>query len=140
MKVLVDVNILLDVFLERAPFFERATEIWAAVEGKRVAGCVSSVTCTTIYYVARRHRGIAFAHEVVGKAIEAFEIAAVDDAVLTASWNSELADFEDAVQAYSGHAAGATHVVTRDKPGFEGGPLFPLSPEELISALPAERT
>ena len=42
MKVLVDTNVVLDVFMKRQPFYEDAFETLQSVEKRLVNGCLSS--------------------------------------------------------------------------------------------------
>lgn len=137
MKALIDINVLMDVLAERPPFHAAAADVWTVMECGRAAGCVAAVSCTTIYYLARRLYGRERALEAVRKVSAVFEVAGVDGAVVGQAIASGMRDIEDAVQAFAGLGAGASHVVSRDAPGFADGPLPVLTPEQFIEAIGA---
>jgi hypothetical protein len=66
-----------------------------------------------------------------------FGVATVDADVVGLALASGMRDFEDALQAFAGVRAGATHVVSRDAEGFRDAPLPVLTPEQLLSKLGA---
>ena len=123
---------MLDVLTVRAPFAARAAEVWVLVETKAVRGLVSAVSLSTIFYYARKSEGRDKAFAACKRIHDVFEIATVDAQVVGQALASGMHDFEDALQAFSGAAAGATHVVSRDATGFRGGPLPVLTPEQFI--------
>ena len=53
-RVLIDLNVLLDVLMRREPYFGNAARIWALVESGQVEGCVAGHSFTTLYYLYRR--------------------------------------------------------------------------------------
>ncbi len=59
MRVLLDTNVLLDLFLERPQFVRAAEELWEANRLGRFEGYVSALTPPTIYYVGRKTKGEA---------------------------------------------------------------------------------
>lgn len=73
--------------------------------------------------------------EAVKAIMSVFEIAPVGREVIQDSIDSGMADFEDALQAFSGQRAGATHIVSRDASGFVAAPLPSMSPDELLRLL-----
>ena len=58
MKVLVDTNVVLDVFMKRQPFYEDSFAIFQRVGKRNINGCLSSTSMTDIFYLLRRfHHG-----------------------------------------------------------------------------------
>ena len=58
MNVLLDTNIVLDVLLEREPWFSDSQEIWQASEDGRLTAHLLASTLTDIFYIARKLAGI----------------------------------------------------------------------------------
>jgi predicted nucleic acid-binding protein len=54
MRVLFDINIILDLFLDRAPFADEAAALWQANADGRLEGFVSAITPVNLFYIARR--------------------------------------------------------------------------------------
>ena len=58
MRVLVDTNIILDVLLEREPFFSSAKALLQTIESRQIQGYLTATTLTDIFYIARKNKGI----------------------------------------------------------------------------------
>ena len=54
MNVLIDTNVVLDVFLKREPFFEHSQLILLAAEKHYLNAYVSASSVTDIFYVTRK--------------------------------------------------------------------------------------
>ncbi len=122
-RLLVDVNVVLDVLLDRAPYAEMACALWAAVERGAGKGLLPAHGVTTTFYLVAKELGAPQARQAVRALLEVFEVAPVDDAVVRAALDLEWPDFEDAVCAAAAAAAGCDAIVTRDPAGFRGSPV-----------------
>jgi predicted nucleic acid-binding protein len=138
-RLLLDVNVLLDVLLDRDPWAESASALWAAVESGKARGFLPAHGVTTIHDLMRKARGGAFADRGVSDLLSIFGVARVDSAVLKAALALRFADFEDAVCAAAGGAARCDLLVTRDPAGFRGSPVEVASPGEALVRLTSRR-
>ena len=127
-RALVDVNVVLDVLLARAPHAATSTACLAAVESNRVEGLLSAHAVTTLAYLAARALGKGGARRAIDDLCAIFAIATVDEAVIRRALALDLADFEDGVTAAAAEAAGCEAIVTRDVAGFKGSPVPALEP------------
>lgn len=123
MRVLVDLNIVLDVLLDRAPHADAAAELWALIERREAQGLLAAHAVTTLHYLACRGRGSAFGDRCVRDVLSVFAVAPVDASVLTTALTLGLPDFEDAVCAAAAVASGCDLIASRDFRGFRGAPL-----------------
>lgn len=82
LRVLVDVNVVLDVLARRQPYFEGSAQVWAAIETGRVDGLLAAHTATTLYDLLQRHSDHARAIAALTDVLGVFEIAPVDGHVL----------------------------------------------------------
>jgi len=137
-RVLVDLNVVLGVLLDREPHVEASASLWAAIEERRVEGLLAAHGFTTIFYLVAKHRGGAAARQVIADLLTVFHVAPVDEAVLRRAAALELADFEDAVGAAAAEAASCEAIVTRDPSGFVGSPVEPMEPLLALAALDSE--
>ncbi len=128
-RVLVDINIILDVLLEREPHFAASAAVWTAVEAGFVEGLLSAHAVPTIHYLARKQLGGAGARRVVTTLLNVFGVAAVDEAVIREALGFSPPDFEDSVTAAAARSAMCDLIVTRDPKGFRGSPVRALTPE-----------
>jgi predicted nucleic acid-binding protein len=77
-RALLDTNVVLDYFLDRAPFAAAAAEIWRANEEGRIATFVSVITPVNVFYVARKLTGVVRARQVVESLLAACDVCAPD--------------------------------------------------------------
>ena len=129
-----DLNVVLDVLMDRAPHADHAARLWAACESGEVVGLVAAHSVTTLHYLATRANGRRFAERCLSDVLSVFDVAAVDRAVLEDANDLGWADFEDAVCVVAAAAAGCTAIATRDRVGFRRSAVPALSPREALHA------
>jgi predicted nucleic acid-binding protein len=134
-RILVDVNVILDVLLERKPFAEASAAVWAAIETGRVEGLLSAHAVTTIHYLVRKEKGVAGTKRTLSEILRVFGVATVDGAVIQEALQLPCPDFEDAVTAAAARGAGCASVVTRDPKGFRGSLVQALTPEMAVALM-----
>ncbi len=129
MKLMVDINVLLDVFLDRQPHAPASEAVWSAVESGIATGYVAAHGVTTLYYLVGKYRDAAVAHRVVEAVTDVFRIAPVNELILKAALAARMADFEDAVTAAAAELQGCEFIVTRDPKGFRRSAVRAVTPE-----------
>lgn len=134
-RFLLDVNVLLDLVLDRAPFGKPASALWAAAEREEIEALVSAHSVTTVFYLVSRERSAALARRVVSELLVVPSVAAVDEAVLRRAMALAWPDFEDAVCAAAAEAARCDILVTRDPKDFTDSPVLALDPPTALSLL-----
>jgi predicted nucleic acid-binding protein len=127
-RILLDVNVVLDVLLDRRPHAEPAARLWVVAENRGVHALVPAHGFSTVFYLARRQRGAAFARRAVADLLSVFGVAPVDDVVLRRALALEWSDFEDAICAAAAEASRCTLHVSRDPSGFRGSPVPVVDP------------
>lgn len=112
-KVFLDTNILLDLLLERSGF-EAAAEILQAGEDGDIELCCSYLTMANLAFILRKNTTPArLAPTLMQIKSLVSVLPMVSEQLDEACWISGR-DFEDALQAVCAHAAGCTHIVTRN--------------------------
>ena len=137
-KVLLDLNVLLDVFLYRAEFLaESAAVLQANYEG-RLNGCVSAASLGTVFYVVRRNAGYDRAKVVVSECLDSFTIIPIARSTLELALTFPGRDYEDNLQIACAVEDQAEGIVTRDPRGYSTSPIPVLSPSEIIARIEKE--
>jgi predicted nucleic acid-binding protein len=134
-RVLLDVNVVLDVLLDRKPHVERSAAVWSAVERGRAEGLLSAHAVTTLHDLNARAVGPRLARETTEALLSVFDVAAVDGPVLNAALALGWTDFEDAVTAAAARRAKCDAIVTRNPRDFKGTPVRVLGPAEAAAWL-----
>jgi predicted nucleic acid-binding protein len=134
-RVLVDINVILDVLLDRKPHVEASAAVWTVVEAGMAEGLLSAHAVTTIHYLVRKEMGAAKTERIMAAILKVFRVATVDSAVIHEALALPCADFEDAVTAAAAQLSGCDYIVTRDPKGFHGSPVRTLTPDAIIPLL-----
>jgi predicted nucleic acid-binding protein len=138
-RVLFDVNVVLDVLLDRAPFAEASSAAWAAVERGEADGLLSAHAVTTLHYLNAKAVGVRMATQTTEALLSVFDVAPIDEAVLRSAVGLEWRDFEDAVTAAGARRAKCDAVITRNPRDFKGAPIKVLTPAEAVAWIEASR-
>ena len=123
MKLLLDLNVLLDVVLDRQPHVGASAALWARLESGVGRGCVPAHCVTTLYYLVRKTRGPARARAAIDGLLGIFDVAPVGEEVLRRAIALGWSDFEDAVCAAAAETTGCDAIVNRNPADFSGSPV-----------------
>ena len=135
MKVLLDVNVVLDFLLVRQPWYPEAAQVWEAHRNGHVSANVAAFGLPTIYYIVRRHIDRQRAHDCVQICLTSLEIVSVQRSTLELSLTFAGNDFEDDLQMACATEANLDAIVTRDRSGFSGSSMLVLTPAELLARI-----
>lgn len=120
MRLLLDINVVLDVVLARSPWGREASRLLGEIELGRATGFLAGHTVTTVHYVAEKNLGRQATRAAILELLRILEIVPVEKADLYQAAALGWKDFEDAVQAVCALKVDAQYVVTRDEKDFEG--------------------
>lgn len=134
-RVLLDLNVLLDVILDRKPGVRAAARLWAVLEQGVGQGVIPAHGVTTVFYILEKAQGPVFARRAVEQLLHVFAVAPVTDVVLRRALVLAWPDFEDAVCAACAEAAGCDAIVSRDPTGFPDPPLPVVDPAAALGLL-----
>jgi len=139
-RLLLDVDVLLDVLADRPDFVKASGRVLSLVEQGRIEGWVAAHTVTTLYYLLSRELGAKKARKVVADLLSILEVVPVDADRLGEALASPMKDFEDAVQAACARAVDVRFLVTRNLKDFRRADVPVASPTELLAAIAATDT
>jgi predicted nucleic acid-binding protein len=133
MKVFFDTNVVLDVLLERKPFYKDSVALWTMAEQGVMIGIIAAISCTNIAYIINRLQNRAAARVALTALRDVFTIASTDSQMISQAMDAKFDDFEDAVQYFTALHAGVDCIVTRNPGHFPrtGCPI--VSPAELLA-------
>jgi predicted nucleic acid-binding protein len=135
MRVLVDLNVIIDVMQNRQPFYEDSAGVLDAVARQEVMGWLAAHSVTTLFYVVSRIRNRETAVQAVTSMLESFTVAKVDDTVIREALALGWKDFEDAVQMASAGAEDIDYLITRNIKDFQSGPVPVIQPAAFLALL-----
>jgi predicted nucleic acid-binding protein len=135
MRVLIDVNVVLDVILGRQPWLPDSMGVWDACHERRIVGHLIATSVTNIFYVSRRLIGTEKARAGVRMCLKTFEMVPVGRDELEQADAMAGSNLEDNVSLACALAAGLDAIVTRDSTGFATSPIPVMSPHQLLALL-----
>ncbi len=97
MKVLLDTNIIVDVALERQPFFGDSETVLSFVEQGQIEGYISASSFGDLYYIIRKDKGKDLTLEFLRNIITFCQVATVDSTAINMALTVNFRDFEDAI-------------------------------------------
>ena len=139
-RYLLDLNVLLDLWLNRQPWAADAATIWAAQQSGRIRAVCAAFSLPTLFYIVRQKDSLRAAQTAVLDCLNTLEFATTDRNALAATQAMPGPDFEDNLQIASALQAGVDGIVTRDPRGFAASPIPVLTPADLVAALSAPPT
>ena len=135
LKVLIDLNVILDVLQRREPFYDMSARVLAATERGGLEGCVAAHSLTTLFYLLSRYQSAEQARVALTDLLTFLSVAAVNHVVIEQALNLPYPDFEDAVQMMAAVRSGVQYLVTRNVRDYGMGLLPVLQPAELLALL-----
>ena len=135
-SVLIDTDILLDFFFDRAPFANYATKIIDLCEKKKLKGYTTPVIISNLYYLLRKTAKHDIIIEKIKQLLTIISIIKMDKEAVLNALNSDFKDFEDALQNYSAIEYGSIKIIlTRNIKDFKKSELAILTPETYLKGL-----
>jgi predicted nucleic acid-binding protein len=135
LRVLFDLNVVLDVLQRREPFFEASAQVLALAERGIIEGLVTAHSITTLFYLYTKARSASEARIAITELLQFLSVATVDQKTIEQALALPYKDFEDAVQMMAALHAKADYVMTHNIKDFKMGPLPVIQPTELLALL-----
>ncbi len=123
MKLLLDINIILDVLLDREPWSDAASRLLSAIESNKAEGFVAPHTLPTIYYVIAQSQDRKIARTAATDLLRILDVVPITRADFQRALELSMSDYEDAVQAAAALTIGADYLVTRNEKDFRAAPV-----------------
>lgn len=133
MKALIDLNVLLDVTLNRPEFVKESALAFGHLVSMRGGQCsVAQHAVTTLYYIIRKQCGVECARLTVRRVLKVLKVLPASRQTLIDAADSRYADYEDAVSFLSAAAAGCDLILTRNPKDFALSPVLAKTPHAFL--------
>jgi predicted nucleic acid-binding protein len=134
-QVLFDLNIILDVLLERVDFYDFSARLLAYAETGVIQGWLAAHSVTTLFYLIAKDKSTDQARVTMTSLLQFLKIAPVDQTTIEQALNLHYQDFEDAVQMTAALRVQADYLLSRNVEDFQPAPLTVIQPVELLAIL-----
>lgn len=130
MRVAIDLNVILDVLLDRKPHVEHSSLTLAILETGQIEGCFCAASVDTLDYILTKAYALPERRKHLITLRRLLAIAVVDAQVIDAALKLDWNDLEDAIVHESARLAGASAIVTRNPGDYAGATLAVYTPTE----------
>ncbi len=131
MRVLLDTNVILDVWLAREPFWRDSASVLAKAETKKIEGWICPTTITTLHYLGRKIIGEKKTRELLKQLIKICKVGKMSKETFSRALESEVSDFEDAVIESVSIGCGIDVIATRNTSNFRKSQIPAKEPSEI---------
>ncbi|MDB9434217.1 type II toxin-antitoxin system VapC family toxin [Microcystis aeruginosa] len=135
MKVLIDTNVIIDIALERQPYFTNSETVLAFVEQGQIEGYISASTISDLYYLIRKQKGRDLTIEFLQEILTFCQIATVNQDAIRMAFKTNFQDFEDSIQYSTAVVNKLDAIITRNPQDFPIITPRIITPEQLIVEL-----
>jgi len=118
MIILLDTNVVLDILLNRLPWYTNTALIFGLSQQNFIKSYISASSITDIFYITQKEQGKNTAREAIKRLLRVFNPATVTDRDIYQALELEWEDFEDSVQFIVGEGLAVDYIVTRNKKRF----------------------
>lgn len=133
-SVLLDSNILLDVFLKRNPFFNDSYDIFNLCLSHKLHGIIAAHSITNLWYILKKDSTAPERREIINTLLNCFEIAEINKTIIQNAINrNNFSDFEDCLQDECAKTYKTDYIITRDKSDFTNSIIPAMLPQEFLS-------
>jgi len=134
MKLLIDNNIVIDVFQDREPFSEYATKILKLIESGDFEGFITANSITDIFYVLKRSiKDKNKVYNYIKLLLEILTIIDLNSEDIFKALDSESNDFEDQLIAVCAYKESIDFIITRNKKDFKNSKVPVIEPRAFIT-------
>lgn len=131
MKVLLDTNVILDVWLAREPFWRDSASLLARVEQGSIEGWICPTTITTLHYLGKKVIGEEKTRELLKQLMVICKVGKVSRQTFSRALESKVSDFEDAVIESVSISNGVDIIATRNIADFKKSQVPAKEPSEI---------
>ncbi len=126
MRLLIDINVVLDVALQRAG--APASAKLLALCGRQHEGWLAWHSVATLACLIERQQSAISSRDFIRGLLVWAQVAQTGTADAVAALDLPMPDFENALQAAAAMACGAQVIVTRNERDFKGSPVPAITP------------
>lgn len=132
MKLFLDTNVLLDIFMRREPYYDASAQVVYACERGQFTGGFTTLSACNIVYALRKQLGNEQTIEAIRQLVRIIEPIGTSVASLLQSLENPQTDFEDTIQSRCALEWNADSIITRDKSGFASCTIPVLTPSDFL--------
>ena len=133
MDLLIDTNVLVDVFLQRKPFEKHSKQVFELCMAHKHNGIIAAHSFTNMYYIMRKNFRQEDLRQLLLILLENFTVVSIDKQKIINGLNRfSFPDFEDCLQDECADEFRCDFIITRNTNDFSTSKVQAVSPEEFL--------
>lgn len=134
-RLFLDTNVILDLLGERIPFYDSIAKVATLADQKKITLVVSPLSFTTVAYVLNKYESTETTLTKLRKFKFLCEVCEVESETIEKALNSNLTDFEHAVQYFTALQSNSSIIITRNGKDFKSATIPIMTAEEYLSSI-----
>ena len=131
---MIDINVILDVLLQREPFFDASKAVLRLCEERKAQGFISAFAVTDIFCLTRKALGsLDDTYRTIGAVLNIVKILTVTNDDVIRAFRMKAKDFEDCLLAVCAQSNQCGGIVTRNQKDFLASGIALYTPEAFLS-------
>ena len=132
-KIFLDTDVILDLVLERKPFFYDSQKLFSLIEKNYFNGFTSSLIMANCYYVISSNKDKIIAAKTISKLRSILTVLPFTDKEIGESLNSGFKDFEDGVQYFITVNNRLDIIITRNISDYKNVEINVFMPNDFLN-------
>ena len=135
MTLLLDLDVILDLILDREPYSAPAAELLGMIETRPGSAFIAWHSISNFVYLSARRHGRKTSKQFIVDLCRFVAVAKTDTESLRYAAGLAMSDFEDAMQVAAAAACGADVIVTRNLRDYRRSPIRAAAPGDVLPEL-----
>lgn len=133
MKILIDTDILYDLFFDKVPYSENTAKILSLCEQKIITGCITGLSINNLYILLTQNAKQDKVIEKLSLLVSILEIITIDQNAVLAALKHPFNDFEAAIQNYAAKENEQINIViTKNTKKYKQSDLTIMNPKDFL--------
>ena len=133
-RIFIDINILVDLVLERKGFYQDARRLFNLCKERRITPYISSISVAIINYLLLKKYNEEKAQELLEIIYKLTEILPFHKRIISLAHYSNFKDLEDGFQYFTAKENNIKVIITRNEKDFEVNDVSVVSPKQFLAA------
>ena len=134
-NIFIDSDILLDIFLQREPFYQYGQKLLNKGKNNEIKIYTSALIIANIYYITVKALGKSEAKDLVNKLLKMLTVLPLEADSISLAMNSNFSDNEDAIQHFIAMRHECEVIITRNLKHYKKSMVPVMSAEQYIRTI-----
>ena len=131
----VDCDVIIDLLTHREPHFTDSALIFQRALENKIKLFTSPLAIANVHYMVRKNKDEQKTRDAISKLLKIITITDMNQSTVLNAINSEMKDFEDAMQSHSASLLACDYVITRNTKDYKKSELEAKKPFEVLPLL-----